>query len=97
MHLRAALLTLLFAFFLIGSATVSAGEQFTGEVMKVDVAINKLTVKKPDGNRFTFVVNPKTAFKGSRRSLQDLTKGDQVTVEFQTGGGQYTALRITTP
>lgn len=97
MHLRVALLTLLFAFFLIGSATVLAGEQFAGEVLKVDVAVSKLTVKKADGNRFTFVVNSKTAFTGSRRSLQDLSKGDQVTVEFQTGGGQYTALRVITP
>ncbi len=74
-----------------------AGEQFIGEVLKVDTAAHKLTVKKPDGNRFTFVVNTKTAFTGSRKSLQDLAKGDQVTVEFQTGGGQYTALKVTTP
>ena len=26
-----------------------AGEQFAGEVLKVDTAANKLTVKKPDG------------------------------------------------
>ena len=37
--------------------TALAGEQFVGEVLKVDTAANKLTVKKPDGNRFTFVVN----------------------------------------
>jgi len=74
-----------------------AGEQFAGEVLKVDVAAHKLTVKKADGNRFTFVVDAKTAFAGSRKSLQDLAKGDQVTVEFQTGGGQYTALRVSTP
>ena len=72
-----------------------AGEQFVGEVLKVDTAANKLTVKKSDGNRFTFVVNVKTAFTGSRKSLSDLAKGDQVTVEFQPGGGQYTALKVT--
>src|SRR5207237_8887485 len=66
-----------------------AGDQFVGEVLKVDAAANKLTVKKPDGNRFTFVVNAKTAFTGSRRSLRDLAKGGQVTVEVQTGGGHY--------
>ena len=76
---------------------VFAAEEYAGEVLKVDVAVKKLTVKKPDGNRFTFVVNDKTAFTGIRRSLQDLTKGDHVTVEFQTSGGQYTALRVTTP
>jgi len=54
-------------------------------------------VKKADGNRFTFTVDGKTAFGGSRKSLSDLAKGDQVTVEFQTGGGQYTALRVSTP
>jgi len=72
-----------------------AGEQFVGEVLKVDTAANKLTVKKRDGNRFTFAVNAQTAFTGSRTSLSDLAKGDQVTVEFQTGGGQYTALKVT--
>jgi Cu/Ag efflux protein CusF len=72
-----------------------AGEQFVGEVLKVDTTANKLTVKKPDGNRFTFVVNAKTTFSGSGKSLSDLAKGDQVTVEFQTGGGQYTALKVT--
>ena len=72
-----------------------AGEQFVGEVLKVDTAASKLTVKKRDGNRFTFAVNAQTAFTGSRTSLSDLAKGDQVTVEFQTGGGQYTALKVT--
>jgi len=76
-------------------ATALAGDQFVGEVLKVDTAASKLTVKKPDGNRFTFVVNAKTAFTGSRKSLSDLARGDQVTVEFQTGSGQYTALKVT--
>jgi hypothetical protein len=71
-----------------------AEEQFAGEVLKVDTAAKKLTVKKPDGNRFTFVVNDKTAFAGNRKSLQDLTKGDRVTVDFQMSAGQYQALRI---
>jgi Cu/Ag efflux protein CusF len=71
-----------------------AEEQFAGEVLKVDTAAKKLTVKKPDGNRFTFVVNDKTAFVGNRRSLQDLTKGDRVTVDFHMSAGQYQALRI---
>ena len=75
--------------------TALAGDQFVGEVLKVDTAASKLTVKKPDGNRFTFVVNAKTAFTGSRKSLSDLARGDQVTVEFQTGSGQYTALKVT--
>ncbi len=90
-------ITLAFVFCLATLAGALAGEQFTGEVLKVDTAAHKLTVKKPDGNRFTFVVDAKTAFSGNRKSLQDLAKGDQVTVEFQTGGGQYTALRISTP
>lgn len=85
------------AFSLAGATSALAGEQFAGEVLKVDIAANKLTVKKADGNRFTFAVDAKTAFSGSRKSLQDLAKGDQVTVEFQTGGGQYTALRVSTP
>ena len=98
MLLRAAI-AFLFAFSLTLTTAASAlvGEQFAGEVLKVDIAANKLTVKKADGNRFTFAVDPKTAFTGSRKSLNDLAKGDQVTVEFQTAGGQYTALRVSTP
>lgn len=96
MILRAAI-ALLFAFLLGGVSSALAGEQFAGEVLKVDVAASKLTVKKADGNRFTFTVDTKTAFTGNRKALQDLAKGDQVTVEFQTGGGQYTALRVSTP
>ena len=88
-------LALLFTFSVTSLAL--AGEQFAGEVLKVDVSANKLTVKKADGNRFTFAVDAKTAFTGNRKSLNDLAKGDQVTVEFQTGGGQYTALRVSTP
>jgi Cu/Ag efflux protein CusF len=89
-------LAFLFACSLTATSSALAGEQFAGEVLKVDVAANKLTVKKADGNRFTFVVDPKTAFTGNRKSLHDLAKGDQVTVEFQTGGGRYTALRVST-
>jgi len=33
-------------------------------------------------------------FAGNRKSLQDLTKGDRVTVDFQMSAGQYQALRI---
>jgi len=78
-------------------STLLAGEQFAGEVLKVDVLAKKLTVKKPDGNRFTFVVDDATSFAGSRRSLKDLTQGDKVTVDFQLVAGQYKALKIVTP
>jgi hypothetical protein len=79
------------------ASTLLAGEQFAGEVLKVDVVAKKLTVKKPDGNRFTFVVDDATNFAGSRRSLKDLTQGDKVTVDFQSAAGQYKALKIVTP
>ena len=79
------------------ASTLLAGEQFAGEVLKVDVIAKKLTVKKPDGNRFTFVVDDATSFAGSRRSLKDLTQGDKVTVDFQSAAGQYKALKIVTP
>ncbi len=92
-----AVIVTVFAFFLVIVPGAPAGEQFAGEVLKVDVAANKLTVKKPDGNRFTFVIDAKTVFTGSRKSLKDLAQSDQVTVEFQTGGGKYTALKVTTP
>ena len=92
--LRRTAITIICALSLAVTAAL-AGEQFVGEVLKVDTAASKLTVKKRDGNRFTFSVNAQTAFTGSRTSLSDLAKGDQVTVEFQTGGGQYTALKVT--
>jgi uncharacterized protein DUF5666 len=79
------------------ASTLLAGEQFAGEVLKVDVVAKKLTVKKPDGNRFTFVVDDATSFAGGRRSLKDLTQGDKVTVDFQSTAGQYKALKIVTP
>jgi hypothetical protein len=77
--------------------SIPAEEQFAGEVLKVDVVAKKLTVKKPDGNRFTFIVEDATTFAGSRRSLTDLTQGDKVTVAFQLVAGQYKALKIVTP
>jgi Cu/Ag efflux protein CusF len=95
MLLRTAI-AFLFVFSLSTAASALVGEQFVGEVLKVDTAANKLTVKKADGNR-AFAVDAKTAFTGNRKSLNDLAKGDQVTVEFQTAGGQYTALRVSTP
>lgn len=78
-------------------APLAAGEQFVGEVLKVDVTAKKLTVKKADGNRFTFVVNDKTVFAGSRKSLDDLAKGDSVTVDYNVTGGQYLASKIAAP
>ncbi len=70
------------------ASALLAGEQFVAK---------KLTVKKPDGNRFTFIVEDATSFAGSRRSLTDLTQGDKVTVDFQLVAGQYKALKIVTP
>lgn len=90
-----AIITILLVLCLVPVGALAV-EQYAGEVVKVDVAVNKLTVKKPDGNRFTFVVNPKTVFIGSRKGLTDLGKGDSVTVEFQNEGGQYLALKVTT-
>jgi hypothetical protein len=76
---------------------VVAGEEFAGEVLKVDVTVKKLTVKKADGNRFTFVVNDKTVFAGNRKSLQDLVKGDSVKVDYTVTEGQYLASKIAAP
>src|SRR5207237_9404265 len=74
-----------------------ASEQFAGEVLKVDVVAKKLTVKKPDGNRFTFIVEDATRFACSRRSLKDVTQGDKLTVDFHLVAGQYKALKIVPP
>jgi len=41
------------------------------------------------------VVNGKTQFQGSAKSLKDLQKGDNVTVTYVVNGSQYLAQRIT--
>ena len=92
-----AVIVLILLVWLAMSSVVCAAEQFAGEVLKVDVTAKKLTVKKPDGNRFTFVVDNATAYSGSRRSLQDLTQGDKVIVDYQVTSGKYQALNIATP
>jgi Cu/Ag efflux protein CusF len=79
------------------SSVASAAVQFAGEVLQVDVTAKKVTVKQPDGNRVTFVVDSATAFGGSRRAHKELTQGDKVTVEFQVTTGKYQALKIVTP
>lgn len=69
---------------------------YPGTVVLVDVAAGKLAVKKEGGGtRFTFVVNGKTQFQGSAKSLKDLQKGDNVTVTYVVNGSQYLAQRIT--
>jgi Cu/Ag efflux protein CusF len=93
MRLRIGMLSLLLGL-LVFALPFAAAEQFAGEVLKVDVAAKKLTVKKADGNRFSFVVNDKTVFAGSRKSLQDLAKGDSVAVDYSVTGGQYLASKI---
>jgi hypothetical protein len=91
------ILVAIFVFSWSFASSPSAGELFIGEVLKADATANKVTVKKPDGNRFTFAVDEKTRFDGTRKSLKELTPGDRVTVEFQVTGGQYKALKIATP
>jgi hypothetical protein len=78
-------------------ALAESGVDFPGTVLMVDQAAGKLAVKKTDGGiRFTFAVNDKTRFEGPGfKSLQDLKKGDSVTVNYQVTGSQYLALKVT--
>jgi len=67
--------------------------EFPGTVLKVDEASGKLAVKK-DGTRFTFVIDGKTKFDGSAKSLKDVKAGDAVTVTYLVMGSQYIAQKI---
>jgi hypothetical protein len=82
-----------------GFSSLTAAEnavEFPGTVLAADAAAGKLTVKKQDGGtRFTFVVNDKTQFGPPWKSLQDVKKGDAVTVTYATSGSQYIAQKVT--
>ncbi len=80
---------------LIGLQAALAGGpvEFTGSVLKVDPAYNKLTVVKQGGGaRFTFIVDDKTQFEGT--TFKALKKGDAVTVLYVVNGSQYLAKKV---
>jgi hypothetical protein len=74
----------------IGVAEIAV--DFPGTVLKVDDAARKLTVKK-DGTRFTFVVDGRTQYTGTK-ALKELKTGDMVTVTYVVIGSQYVAQRV---
>jgi Cu/Ag efflux protein CusF len=82
---------------LVSSSLAQSGTEFPGTVVMVDQAAGKLAVKKEaGGTRFTFVVNDKTQFEGpGLKSLKDIKKGDNVTVNYQVTGSQYVAVKVT--
>lgn len=71
-----------------------AATEFAGTVLMVDAAGGKLVVKK-DGTRFGFVTTKKTQYAGGLKSLQDVSKGDAVSVLYEVTGQQYVAQKIT--
>jgi len=79
------------------TAIAQGGTDFPGIVLMVDPAAGKLAVKKDaGGTRFTFAVNDKTQFDGpGLKSLKDVKKGDNVTVNYQVIGSQYLAVKVT--
>lgn len=78
-----------------GTVWAQAGVEFLGTVLLVDPAAGKLAVKKDGGGtRFTFVVNEKTQFGGTIKSLKDVKKDDKVTVTYVVTGSQYLAQKI---
>jgi hypothetical protein len=81
----------------VAPALAEVGTDFPGIVLMVDPAAGKLAVKKDGGGtRFTFAVNNKTQFEGQGlKGLQDVKKGDSVTVNYQVTGSQYLALKVT--
>jgi len=80
----------------IVSALAESGTDFSGKVLMVDAAAGKLGVmKEGGGTRFTFVVNDKTQFDGAGlKSLKDVKKGDNVTVNYVVTGSQYFAQKV---
>jgi len=77
-------------------ALAESGTDFPGTVLMVDAAAGKLSVmKEGGGTRFTFVVNDKTQFDGvGLKSLKDVKKGDNVTVNYVVTGSQYIAQKV---
>lgn len=73
-----------------------SGTDFSGTVMKTDVSMKKLTVKKDEGGtRFTFIVHDKTHFTGRLKGLEDVKAGDRVVVNYVVKESQYLAQTIT--
>ncbi|HKW85888.1 MAG TPA: hypothetical protein VJM82_02360 [Nitrospiraceae bacterium] len=95
---RAGVILTLFcvSFFAVGLVLAQAGIDFPGTVLMVDPAAGKLSVKKDGGGtRFTFVVNDKTQFGGAGlKSLKDVKKGDNVTVNYVVSGSLYIAQKV---
>ena len=84
------------SFITIGLAVAQGGTDFAGKVLMVDAAAGKFSVaKEGGGTRFTFVVNDKTQFDGAGlKSLKDVKKGDNVTVNYVVIGSQYIAQKV---
>jgi len=80
----------------IAPALAESGTDFSGKVLMVDAAAGKFSVaKEGGGTRFTFVVNDKTQFDGAGlKSLKDVKKGDNVTVNYVVTGSQYIAQKV---
>jgi len=95
-HLAVAVLFVGLLLLATGTVWAQAGVEFPGTVLMVDPAGGKLAVKKDGGGtRFTFVVNEKTQFEGTIKSLKDVKKDDKVTVLYAVTGSQYLAQKIT--
>jgi Ca2+-binding RTX toxin-like protein len=78
-------------------AMAQQGVEFAGTVLSVDVGAKKFAVlKEGGGTRFTFVANDQTQFKGEGlKTVNDLKKGDVVTVTYRVSGSQYQAQVVT--
>jgi hypothetical protein len=73
-----------------------SGTDFSGTVVKTDVSMRKLTVKKDEGGtRFTFTAHDKTQFTGRLKGLEDVKVGDRVVVRYIVQGSQYLAETVT--
>ncbi|MGE3153336.1 MAG: hypothetical protein AB7G48_04010 [Nitrospiraceae bacterium] len=74
-------------------AVAQQSAEFAGAVLSVDAGAKKFVVLKDGGGtRFTFVTNDQTQFKGEGlKSVNDLKKGEAVTVFYKVVGSQYQA------
>jgi hypothetical protein len=87
-------LVIVVAAVLLLALPVLGATEFAGTVLMVDAVGGKLVVKK-DGTRFGFVTTKKTQYAGGLKSLQDVSKGDAVSVLYEVTGRQYVAQKIT--
>jgi hypothetical protein len=88
----------IFAFVAFSALAQTADIQYSGQVVKVDLAAHQVVVKDPQsGGRIRFTVTETTAITSGtdKKSLGDLRPDDAVNIGYVQSGDQYVAHTIT--